>query len=209
MPTTGSTCAETCGTSTGCHSGCLFIMSAPSGAGKTTLCNAMRRRFVDLAYSVSTTTRPARSGEQQGREYHFISRDEFEQGIADGRWAEWALVHGHYYGSSAQWIDRTLKSGADILMDIDVQGARQIVGRFPYAVTIFVMPPCFEELERRLRSRGTDDPGTVALRLANAREEIGQKSFYRYVVINDDLSQAVSELVRIFQRHRGHKNTDR
>ena len=197
MPSPGSPSADFSGTS----AGCLFIVSAPSGAGKTTLCNALRGRIADLAYSVSYTTRPARPGERQGREYHFISIDDFEQGIADGRWAEWARVHGHYYGSSARWIDRTLKTGADILMDIDVQGARQIVARFPSAITIFIMPPRFEELERRLRARGTDDAGSVALRLANARQEIEQKSFYRHVVINDDLEQAVAELVRIVRHH--------
>ena len=199
----GSHCADQTKNSAGHHSGCLFIVSAPSGAGKTTLCHALRSRFEDLAYSVSYTTRLPRKGEQQGREYHFIDKKEFEKGIAQGRWAEWATVHGHYYGSSARWIDQTLKSGADILMDIDVQGARQIVARFPLAVTIFILPPSLEELERRLLMRATDDADTVALRLANAREEIDQKEAYRHIVTNDDLEQAATELMRIVQHYRG------
>lgn len=188
--------------SAGPSTGRLFIVSAPSGAGKTTLCSALRNRFKDLAYSISYTTRAPRPEERQGRDYHFIDKDEFERGIADNRWAEWATVHGHYYGSSAKWIDETLKSGADILMDIDVQGARQIVARFPLAVTIFILPPSLDELERRLQLRATDDAATVALRLANAREEVRSKDQYRHVVINDDLDRAVSQLMGIVQAHR-------
>jgi guanylate kinase len=188
--------------SAGPSNGRLFIVSAPSGAGKTTLCNALRNRFKDLAYSISYTTRAPRPEERHGRDYHFIDKDEFERGIAGNRWAEWATVHGHYYGSSAKWVDETLKSGADILMDIDVQGARQIVARFPLAVTIFILPPSLDELERRLQLRATDDAATVALRLANAREEVRSKDQYHHVVINDDLDRAVSQLMGIVQGHR-------
>jgi guanylate kinase len=184
------------------RSGCLFILSAPSGAGKTTLCHRLRRRFEDLAYSVSTTTRQPRAGERQGREYHFVNRTDFEEGIAEGRWAEWAQVHGNYYGTNALWIDRTLQAGADILLDIDVQGARQIVERFPDAITIFIMAPSLEELERRLRLRGTDAADTIMLRLANARREISQKDRYRHVVVNDDLERAAAELIGIVEQYR-------
>jgi guanylate kinase len=202
MPVSNTKRADLKRRSAGPGTGQLFIVSAPSGAGKTTLCNALRSRFRDLAYSISYTTRAPRPGERQGRDYHFIDKEEFERGIAGNRWAEWATVHGHYYGSSGKWIDETLKSGADILMDIDVQGARQIVARFPLAVTIFVMPPSLDELERRLQLRSTDDAGSVALRLANAREEIRCKDQYRYVLINDDLERAVSQLMGIVQCHR-------
>ncbi len=129
------------GMSVGGSTGRLFIVSAPSGAGKSTLCLAVRAKMPDLAYSVSHTTRRPRQGEEDGRDYYFISEAEFKQGIAQRRWAEWALVHGNYYGSSAQWIQQTLAERRDILMDIDVQGAGQMVDRFPRAVTIIVVAP--------------------------------------------------------------------
>jgi len=182
--------------------GHLFIVSAPSGTGKTTLCNRVRKHFSDLYYSVSTTTRPARPGEQDGRDYHFVSVQEFERGIAEGRWAEWARVHGNLYGTSAQWIAEVLAKGGDILLDIDVQGARQILKRFPEAVTIFILPPDMAELERRLRLRGTDDDATVALRIVNAREEMAQQGLYRHVLVNDDLEKAAQAFINLLKRYR-------
>ncbi len=182
------------GTSAGRPTGRLFIFSAPSGAGKSTLCEALRRYHPELAYSVSYTTRAPRQGEQEGRDYHFISAEEFEAGIAQGRWAEWANVHGNFYGTSARWIDRMLRSGGHILMDIDLQGAQQMVQRFPYAITIFIMPPSMEELERRLRARGTDGEDTIALRLSNAREEIAKKGLCRHVLVNEDLDNSIEQL---------------
>lgn len=183
------------------RSGQLFIVCAPSGAGKTTLCKAVRRHFADLAYSVSYTTRTPRDDEVDGGDYHFITLDEFEKGIAGNRWAEWAKVHGNYYGSSARWIGRTLNNGRNILMDIDVQGARQILKRFPQAVAIFIMPPSMEELEKRLRARGTDSRDAIALRLANAREEIAQKGICRHVVVNDNLEEAAQLLIAIIEKY--------
>ena len=180
--------------SAGALTGRLFIVSAPSGAGKSTLCGAVRQQFSDLAYSVSYTTREPREGEQEGRDYYFITADEFKLGINQGRWAEWAKVHENYYGTCAQWVDQTLNVGRNILMDIDMQGARQMTKRFPGAITIFIMPPSMEVLERRLHARGTDDPETVALRLANAEEEIAQKDFCSYVIVNDDLDYATYQL---------------
>lgn len=177
--------------------GCLFIVSAPSGAGKTTLCKAVRDRFKDLAYSVSFTTRSARQGERHGEDYFFISHGEFEEGIKTGRWAEWAEVHGNYYGTSAQWVNDTLAEGRSILMDIDVAGARQMIGRFPQAETIFIMPPSLEELERRLRKRGTDDQKTIKVRLENAHAEIAEKGWYKHLLINDYLDQATRRLIAL------------
>ena len=197
MATPDSTHTHQENTTAGPPTGRLFILCAPSGAGKTTLCDALRRQRPHLAYSVSYTTRSPRQGEQNGKDYFFISTKEFEQGIAQGRWAEWANVHGNYYGTSAQWIDRTLNSGGHILLDIDLQGARQMVKRFPQAITVFIMPPSMEELERRLRSRGTDSKETIALRLVNAREEIGQKDFCRHVVVNDDLQITIQRLTAL------------
>jgi guanylate kinase len=183
----------------GAPAGHLFIVSAPSGAGKTTLCSALRRRFRELAYSVSYTTRAPRKGEREGCDYHYIPVDEFEVGIAQGRWAEWAKVHQNYYGTSARWIDRTLEAGGHILMDIDLQGARQMMRRFPRAITIFIMPPSVEELEKRLRARDADNADTIALRMVNAADEIAQKNFCRHVIVNDDLEDAKGQLVALIK----------
>lgn len=183
-------------------SGRLFVVSAPSGAGKTTLCSAVRSRFEDLAYSVSYTTRAPRTGETHGVDYYFISANEFEKGIADNRWAEWARVHGNLYGTSSQWISETLARGKDILMDIDVQGARQIVQRFPDAITIFIRPPSLEALKSRLDQRGTDKKETIALRMANAKAEMAAETMYRHVVINDDLERAKEQIIQLIDRCR-------
>jgi len=182
--------------------GFLFIISAPSGAGKSTLCRAVLDRFSDLVYSVSTTTRSPRNGEQNGVDYHFIAKDEFEKGIACSRWAEWAEVHDHYYGTSADFLDGELSVGRDILLDIDIQGTRQILQRYPDGVTIFIMPPSLETLKYRLQSRGTDSPEVIAVRLKNAREEMAQKDLYRHIITNDRLTDAVAELIAIFEKYR-------
>ncbi|MEJ5360392.1 MAG: guanylate kinase [Desulfobacterales bacterium] len=182
--------------------GRLFILSAPSGAGKTTLRRALLERLPDLAYSVSYTTRPPRATEVEGRDYHFVSREEFQEGIRRGRWAEWACVHGHYYGTSAEDLARELAAGKDVLLDIDVQGAACLVRRFPDSVTVFIEPPSLEELERRLRSRGTDSPEAIALRMRNAVREMAARERYRHVVVNDRLADAVDELVRILTARR-------
>ena len=182
--------------------GKLFIVSAPSGAGKTTLCDAVKHRFGDLAYSISFTTRSPRPGETDGKDYYFIGRDAFEKGIAEGRWAEWANVHGNLYGTSAEWIARTLAQGKDVLMDIDVQGTRQLLQRFPDAVTIFIAPPSIEVLEERLRKRGGDDEETIATRLHNAQTEMAQKDLYRHVLVNDDLKRAKQTFISIIESNR-------
>jgi guanylate kinase len=184
------------------RSGRVFILSAPSGAGKTTLRQAVLTRFGDIHFSVSFTTRPRRPGEQDGRDYVFISREEFEAGIAAGRWAEWARVHGNYYGTAAGDLLRILASGRDVLLEIDVQGARQILSRFPDSVTIFIAPPSPDVLRQRLIARGTDDPQAVALRLANAEHEMSQSGYYRHVIVNDDLDTATRELTALIARYR-------
>jgi len=182
--------------------GLLFIVSAPSGAGKTTLCRAVRDHFPDLQYSISYTTRPPRPGEQDGIDYHFITTREFEEAIRSGRWAEWARVHGHYYGTSAEFLDRCLGAGQDILLDIDVEGTRQILKRYPDSVTIFLMPPSLEVLRQRLDSRGTDSSEVIGRRLQNAEREMAQKDLYRHVIVNDRLPQAVADMVAVFEKYR-------
>ncbi len=185
--------------------GTLFVISAPSGAGKTTLVQAMRTRFPELIYSVSHTTRPPRPGEVNGVDYFFITADEFRAGIASGLWAEWAEVHGNYYGTSARFLEEALLSGKDVLLDIDVQGACQIVDRFPGAVTIFILPPSMEVLRRRIESRGTDSPEVIALRMENARREMRQQDCYDYRIVNDRLEDAVEALAAVIEKHRRKK----
>jgi guanylate kinase len=182
--------------------GHIFIISAPSGAGKTTLRRAVLQQLPDMLYSVSYTTRPRRSDEVDGRDYAFVSPAEFEEGIRTGRWAEWARVHGHCYGTSLEVLQQAVADGRDILLDIDVQGARQICRRFPRSITIFIMPPSLEALAARLQDRGTEDPEAVALRLRNAREEMAQKGAYRHVIVNDRLEAAVAELVAVIESYR-------
>ena len=184
------------------RSGLLFILSAPSGAGKSTLCRAVQDRFPDIIYSISYTTRPPRKGEQNGVDYHFIADDEFEKGIAEGRWAEWAEVHGNYYGTSADLLSRELAGGKDVLLDIDVQGMRQIIKRYPAGITIFIMPPSLEILRHRLETRGSDGPETIAVRLKNAQSEMALKDLYRHIVINDQLPDAIAELIGILEKYR-------
>jgi len=182
--------------------GILFIISAPSGAGKSTLCRAVLDHFSDLLYSISYTTRPARRGEQNGLDYHFITKEEFEKGIVHRQWAEWAEVHGYCYGTSAEFLDKGLSAGRDILLDIDIQGTCRILKRYPDGITIFIMPPSLEILRYRLETRGTDSPDVIALRLKNAQKEMAQKDYYRHVVINDHLPDAVAELINIFEKYR-------
>ena len=182
--------------------GLLFILSAPSGAGKTTLCRALRQHFPDLLYSISYTTRAPRKGEHEGVDYHFISREAFESRIAGNQWAEWAMVHGNYYGTDADLLDRGLGQGRDFLLDIDVQGTRRILTRYPNAITLFIMPPSPEVLRRRLEKRGTDSPEQIAVRMENARHEMSCKDWYRHVIINDQLAVATTELIEIIASYR-------
>jgi guanylate kinase len=135
-------------------------------------------------------------------DYHFISKAAFENGIARNQWAEWAEVHGNYYGTSAEFIDGGLADGRDILLDIDVQGTCRILKRYPDAITFFIMPPSLEALRRRLENRGTDSPEVIDLRLENAKQEMSCKELYRHVIVNDQLSDAVAELIGIIERYR-------
>ena len=186
--------------------GYLFVVSAPSGAGKTTLCKALRNEYTDIQYSVSHTTRKPRQGEKEGVDYFFTDAETFLDMRERDCWAEWADVHGHFYGTSAKYLDQALSGGHDILLDIDVQGAMQILERYPEAVTIFIMAPSLEALKQRLSKRGTEDPQTIEKRLRNAEKEIARKSIYRHVIVNDELSTAIDTFIRIVGKYRDNKD---
>ncbi len=185
-----------------CATGRLFILSAPSGAGKTTLCQAVLRHFPDMLYSVSHTTRSPRPGETRGIDYHFIAKDEFRQLIESGEWAEWAKVHGNYYGTSATFLNQGLAAGQDILLDIDVQGMMKILKRYPSSITVFIRPPSLETLRKRLESRGGDRPDVIEIRMTNAKAEMAQSHRYRHVIVNDDLELATRELILLIDAYR-------
>ena len=187
----------------GTHGGRLFVVSAPSGAGKTTLCQAARKHLPYLVYSVSSTTRAPRKGEQDGKDYFFISPAQFREGIDKGQWAEWARVHDNYYGTSAQFIEDHLHAGRDVLLDIDVQGARQIMQRYPDAVTIFIMAPSMAVLRRRLSARGLDSDTVIAKRMQNAAAEIAHQGMYRHKLVNADLDTAITQFVTILSGEAG------
>ena len=168
-----------------------IILSAPSGGGKTTIARQLLRRRSDLGYSVSCTTRMPRQGETNGTDYHFLTRDEFLRRRDAGEFAECAEVHGNLYGTLRSEISRILKSGLHVIMDIDVQGARQIRKAFPDTVTVFVLPPSGEVLLDRLRRRKTESPEQLVARLHSALQELRAVEEYEYVVINDELDRAV------------------
>ncbi|CUB04676.1 MULTISPECIES: guanylate kinase [Tepidiphilus] len=182
--------------------GTLYIVTAPSGAGKTTLVHAVLEREPGLALSISYTTRAPRPGEVDGRDYRFVSREEFLRLRDGGELLEWAEVHGNYYGTSRTWIETQLQQDRDVLLEIDWQGARQVRRMFPHAVSIFILPPSLEALEARLRGRGTDSEATIARRLAAAREEMRHVEEFDYVIINDRLERAIDELTAVVRAAR-------
>ena len=179
------------------------VLSAPSGTGKTTLAHLLVDSMSNLQISVSHTTRPIRGNEQENVDYHFISKAEFDELIKRDAFAEWAHVHDHYYGSSAEWTQQALAEGKDVLFDIDVQGGLQIKKRFPHAVLIFILPPSLEELEHRLRTRGTESKDRIEQRMLSSRDEIdvGLKE-YDYVINNEKLDRALFDLTAIVRTHR-------
>ncbi|MBF0111291.1 MAG: guanylate kinase [Desulfamplus sp.] len=177
--------------------GKIFVVSAPSGAGKTTLCTKILDRFKELAYSVSHTTREPRAGEKDGVDYFFITTDEFKKKIEQNLWAEWAEVHGNFYGTSLKFIEDSIAKGRDLILDIDVQGAKQFKASFPEATTIFIMPPSIETLQERLIKRGKDSDSIIEKRIKNAANEIAQSSFYEHIIVNDDLNLAEHKMVEL------------
>jgi guanylate kinase len=190
------------------------ILSAPSGAGKTTIAQRLLAVRNDVGYSVSCTTRAPRAGEVNGRDYNFRSDSEFEAGRERGEFAESANVHGNLYGTLRSEVERVLASGKNVIMDIDVQGAKQFAAAFPQSVLIFIVPPSISSLVRRLEARATEDRRSLARRLSDAQEELESLDFYQYVVVNDDLDAAVRAVSSIIdaeslKRTRGGEVTDR
>ena len=178
--------------------GVLFIISAPSGSGKSTIVTQLRRLVAGLEFSISYTTRAPRGSEIDGQEYHFTSREAFEGMIEAGEFLEWAEVFGNYYGTALSALAEARVEGRDLLLDIDVQGAMQVMGKLPEAVSIFIMPPSPQVLEMRLRNRSVAEQMTIEAiierRLSEAREELKQIGRYRYALVNDVLDQAVTEM---------------
>ena len=182
--------------------GNLIIVSAPSGAGKTTLVQEALRRVPGLKPSVSYTSRAARTSESHGVHYHFVSREEFAALIERGEFLEWAEVHGNLYGTSRHYVEALLAQGSDVILTIDVQGAAQTRQLFPAAVSVFILPPSFEALLARLDERGSNDAKDLQLRLQNALAELAEYINYDYIVINDKLAQAADELAAIILAER-------
>ena len=184
------------------RAGTLFVVTAPSGAGKSSLIGALLKADPTLKLSISYTTRPPRPGEQDGREYHFVDDAAFLAMRERGEFLESAEVHGHRYGTSRKVIEEALAGGQDLVLEIDWQGARQVRRLYPGCVGIFILPPSIEELERRLRSRGQDAEDVIRRRIDNAREELAHRGEFDYAIINKDFEAARDELAGIIRKER-------
>jgi guanylate kinase len=182
--------------------GNLYVVAAPSGAGKTTLVRLLLESELDVQLSVSYTTRDPRPGETDGREYHFVDTAEFRAMIDRHEFLEWAEVHGNFYGTSKTWIADQLAGGRDVLLEIDWQGAQQVRTMFPEAIGVFILPPSMEELTRRLTGRGTDSAAVISRRLAAAQAEMRHVAEFDYVIINDQLEQALDDLRAVVRASR-------
>jgi len=182
--------------------GTLYIVAAPSGAGKSSLVNACLARDPNICLSISFTSRSARPGERHAEHYHFVGRGEFQQMIDDGEFFEHALVHGDWKGTARQSVEPQLSAGRDVLLEIDWQGARQVRERVPDAVSVFILPPSRQALDERMRKRGQDSEAVMARRLAAAREEMSHFDEFDYVIVNEDFATAVHEMCAIFTSSR-------
>jgi len=186
--------------------GTLFVVAAPSGAGKSSIVNAVLAQTPGIALSISYTSRAPRPGERHAQHYHFVDKGEFERMVAAGDFFEHALVHGDYKGTARQSVEPQLADGSDVLLEIDWQGARQVRAKVPDALSVFILPPSRDALESRMRSRGQDSEETIARRLAAAREEMSHYEEFDFVIVNDDFDEAVREMQAIFvgSRQRRH-----
>ena len=182
--------------------GTLYILAAPSGAGKTSLVHALTEKDPLITVSVSTTTRPPRPGEVDGVNYHFVDIPSFEQKVKEGEFLEHAKVFDNYYGTSKATVERQLATGKDVILEIDWQGARQVKALIPEAITVFILPPSLEELHRRLTGRGTDSEEVIAKRMSEAVSEMSHYPEFEYLVINDEFEYALDQLHSIFKANR-------
>jgi len=185
-------------------SGLLYVVSGPSGAGKTTLCKELIKLIPDLSFSISYTTRPPRRNEKSGKDYFFVTPEIFEKMIDKGEFAEWAEIYGNLYGTTRSSIEKARNKGHDLIFDIDSQGAQQLKRTYPLAISIFLLPPSVSELERRLCNRKTDSRETIQKRINKARQEISQVEIYEYIVINSVLEETLHVLQSIIvaEKHR-------
>lgn len=177
--------------------GCLIVVSGPSGTGKGTVCSALLEKHKEIAYSISATTRQPRTGEVDGVNYYFLAKNVFEKMIEDGELLEWAEVYGNYYGTPLKKIQERLADGQDILLEIDTQGAMSVKDKFPDEIYIYIMPPSLKELERRLKTRGTDSAESIERRLKSAAGEMEIAERYNYIVVNEQVEQAVEQIAAI------------
>lgn len=182
--------------------GQLFVFSSPSGAGKSTIVNALRNRIDGLGYSISHTTRKSRGTEEDGIDYHFVDRKKFNIMIEEGAFVEWAKVYDDFYGTCFLNLNKQLETGIDILLDLDPQGARNIKTHFKKSVLIYILPPSMEILEKRLKERGSDDEGVIKTRMKKASDEIKNCLWYDYIIINKDLKRAIGEAQAIIMSER-------
>ncbi len=179
------------------YTGSMLMVVAPSGAGKSSLVNALLQKDPDIALSVSFTTRAPRPGEVNGREYNFLTEQDFLKRKDAGDFLEWANVHGNYYGTSKSWIESQMKNGKDVILEIDWQGARQVQQLIPQAIWIFILPPSIQTLEDRLRKRAQDDEATIQKRVAAAKDELAHVAEANYLIVNDNFEQALSDLNQV------------
>jgi guanylate kinase len=183
--------------------GLLLVLSAPSGAGKTTLAHRLLTALPEAVFSISATTRPSRGEERDGKDYHFLSPSEFQGKIDEGEFVEWAEVYGHRYGTLHKTLNKALEQGQVAIFDIDVQGGSTIKSKYPGAVSVFILPPSMQELERRLRDRKTDPEDVIRKRLGLARVEVERgTSSYDYLIVNDDLTRAFDDLLAVIRAER-------
>ena len=189
--------------------GHLYIVAAPSGAGKTTLVRMLLENDPAIRVSISCTTRAPRPGEEDGREYHFVDVPGFVERVSRGEFLEWAEVHGNYYGTSKSWIEAEMTAGRDVLLEIDWQGAQQVRKAFPEAIGVFILPPSLVTLKERLSGRGTDSAEVIARRIAAARDEMRHVDEFDYVIINDHLQQALGNLLSVVSASRLQYSTQR
>ena len=182
--------------------GLILILSAPSGAGKTSLCRELFTTFPDMKESISYTTRLPRPGDVDGEAYHFVTREEFDAMVAEDAFAEWAEVHGNRYGTALRSLEEARKNGVDLVLDIDCQGALQLKERFDGGVYVFIMPPSMEELRRRLEGRSSDAQEVIERRIVRASDEIREARWYDFIIINDDFAIACRDLAAIVIAHR-------